>query len=59
MSIYRCPNCESSMDQGDFCPECDHDERYVDPLDCPCALCSTLRAEVDAACEADPDGAET
>lgn len=32
---YRCPNCESKMDEGDVCPECCHTEREW----CDCQHC--------------------
>jgi hypothetical protein len=35
-----CPNCEAAMDEGDACPECDHDKFRSK---CPCAHCEAER----------------
>lgn len=34
--MYRCPNCEATMDEGSTCPECEHSE---DRSKCFCASC--------------------
>lgn len=34
--IIECPNCGASMNCGDPCPECDHDDG---DCNCPCACC--------------------
>ena len=33
--ITTCPNCDSTINEGDGCPECDHD----DGGECECAFC--------------------
>lgn len=33
--LITCPNCESLMNPGESCPECDH----VDSYDCTCDAC--------------------
>ena len=38
----RCPNCQSTMNEGDPCPECDHTDG--DPL-CDCQHCMGDAAE--------------
>ncbi len=38
-----CPNCESKMNAGEYCPECDHN----DTGDCDCEHCSRVEWEQD------------
>jgi phage terminase large subunit-like protein len=35
--MFRCPNCESMMNEGETCPECEHDDR-IDEV-CQCEAC--------------------
>lgn len=35
MSLISCPNCESLMNAGETCPECDHTEHG----ECICKSC--------------------
>jgi len=37
--IKACPNCGASMNEGEACPECPHDE--ASPC-CECAFCEAV-----------------
>lgn len=37
--IITCPNCQSKMNEGDDCPECDHSN---DGNECDCAYCQAM-----------------
>lgn len=52
-NVIDCPNCESKMNAGESCPECDH----TDDLgpDCSCAYCKPQ--ETTSATQSDPDDA--
>lgn len=42
MATITCPNCGSSMNSGDSCPECSHSD---DGYECDCAFCQAHEEE--------------
>lgn len=38
----KCPNCDSTMNEGDPCPECTH---YDGDSDCECQYCENERSD--------------
>lgn len=43
MRQYCCPNCDSAMEVGERCPECEHGEDFS----CDCDFCDGLEQEDD------------
>lgn len=41
--LHPCPNCEATMNDGDACPECDHNDAE---LNCQCQACCSERGEL-------------
>ena len=44
--ITTCPNCDSTINEGDGCPECDHDDRGGCTCD-HCLMCEDEEEDYD------------